>query len=81
MEVTRERVKGLLRDGVIFSGANLGDETVVEQSLSAGLCENREEKGDVCGLERISQDVKVSGSEDEEDNGGIRNTGSSGIVP
>lgn len=81
VEVTGKRVKSLLWYGIVLSWANLGNKTAVEQSLSRCLRKNREEQSYVCSLERISQDIKVSGCKDEEDDGSVGNARGSWVVP
>jgi hypothetical protein len=81
MEISSERIKGLLWEGVVFSWADLGDETMVEQSLSSCLSQNSNQKSHPCKLHSITQDIKVSGREDEKDDGSVSNARGTGIVP
>jgi len=54
---------------------------VGEQSLSRSLSQNRDKESQICDLECISEDIEVSGCEDEEDNRSVCDAGSSGVIP
>jgi len=81
VNITQDGIEALLGKSIVLSWANLGDESVGEQSLSSGLRNNGDSQGHVCKLEGISQDVEVPGSEDEEDDRSIGDSGCSGVVP
>lgn len=81
MKITGKRIKGLFGKGVVFSWANLGDNAGVQQKLSGRLSKNGDKKSDPCKLKSITQDIEVSGCEDEGDDGSVGNAGSSGVVP
>lgn len=70
MNVVDDRIEGFLRDGVVLSGAELRGQTAAQNSLANGLSQNSNTQCHPCQLEGISEDIKVPGSEDEDDDRG-----------
>lgn len=81
MNITSERIKSLLGNSVVLLWANLGSQALTEESLSSNFGSNSYPKCHPCKLEAISEDVEVSGSEDEEDGGEEGNAGGAGVIP
>lgn len=52
-----------------------------EESLSSSFSQDSNTQNEVCDLEAVSNDVKISGSEDEQDGCEIGNSGGSRVVP
>ncbi len=52
-----------------------------EQSHSTGLSQDCNAQSHPCKLESVSEDIEVSGCEDEQDDEEVGNAGSSGVFP
>lgn len=81
VDISNQRVQCLLGNSVVLLGANLGSETGGEESLSNSFSQNSDTQNDVCKLEAVSDDIEVSGREDEEDGCKVRNAGGAGMLP
>jgi hypothetical protein len=65
VDIAQDGIEALLRKSIVLLWTNLRDKSMGEQSLSSGLSNNSDSQSQVCKLEGISEDIKVSGSEDE----------------
>lgn len=81
VEISGERIQGLLAYGIVLLGPELADETTAEQSFSRRLSQYSEQKSNPCKLESITQNIKVSGCEDECYDRSEGNAGGSWVVP
>jgi hypothetical protein len=71
VHVTKDTINSLAAHGVVSARTELRSEAIVKDKLSGGLGGNGNTESHPGELEGPSDDVKVSGSEDEGDDGGV----------
>ncbi len=81
VDISDKRVEGLLRNGIVLLWANLGGEASRKNGLSGNLGQHSDTQNHICKLEAVSDDIEVSGGEDEEDGCKIGNAGGAGVLP
>lgn len=81
MNITNERIDGLLGNGIVLSWADLCGQTIGEDHLSSCLGQNSNEKDHVCSLEGISKNIEITGNENEDDRGCICDSRGSRVLP
>lgn len=76
VDVTNQAVKSLAGEGVVSARAHLGGEAIVQDELASRLGSDGNTKGNPGQLEGPADQVEVSSSEDEGDDGSVGNAGS-----
>ena len=73
LHVADEGVKSFPRNSVVFAGAELGREAVVQEELPGDLGGDGSAESQIGELERPAQNIEVPKQEDERDEGAIGN--------
>lgn len=81
VDISDKRVEGLLGNGIVFLWADLGGEASREEGLSSNLSQHSDTQNHICKLEAVSENIEVSGGEDEEDGCEVGNAGGAGVLP
>lgn len=81
MNITQSGIQSLLWKSVVLSWANLGGETMGEQSLASNLSNNRDTQGHPCKLEGITKNIEITSSKYEDDSCKVGNAWGTWVVP
>lgn len=81
MNIAKERIKCLLGNSEVLLWAELGRKTLTENCFPSYLSGDSNPKSHPCELEGISQDIKVSGNENEGNDGEVGNAGGAWVIP
>lgn len=81
MNIRGEAINAILWQSVVLLRANLRGETLGEERLSCSLGQDGHSQSHVCKLKSISQDIEVTSSKNEGNNGDIGDSRGSWVLP
>lgn len=81
IQISRHAVQSLLWHCVISSWADLANDTSLEERLASKLSSRRHTERHPGNLEGVAEEIKITSTEDEHNNGGIGDGGGAWVLP